>query len=82
MKKMKPKRASIYALVILAVGAIIALVGIDFLEDTPAICGIGFLIMASSLIFRAMFCRCPHCDHLLNPMDGDFCPHCGKKINE
>ena len=80
MKKHLPKKIRIRTFVILGLGLIVALCGIAI--DVSAVSLIGLLIMFSSIIHHVVFYRCPHCGKFLDRSTGEFCPGCGKKVNE
>lgn len=82
MKKLTPKQATLCAIGIVILGLILALVGLNHDHENRLLVGIGFAVMFASIVFRLVFCRCPHCDHLVGGISEEFCPHCGKKLNE
>ena len=81
MKKLAPKQVRVVSFLVLAVGALIAFSGIGLGEKTPVILT-GLLVMFASVILHLLFYRCPHCGRYLDRNTGEFCPYCGKKVNE
>ncbi|MCI6583119.1 MAG: hypothetical protein MSH15_14255 [Oscillospiraceae bacterium] len=67
--------------VILGIGLLVALLGIAFNEQTILIM-LGLSLMFLSIIHHVVFYRCPHCGKFLDRSTGEFCPSCGKKVNE
>ena len=80
MRKCNPKKINTIALVIIFVGALIGFCGIAREIDFLVI--IGMIVVISSIIFRLIFYRCPHCSQFLDRSTGEYCPYCGEKINE
>lgn len=81
MKKRTPKQIKARTILILAVGLLSALCGIVWNEQTTLIIT-GLLIMFASILHHVVFYRCPHCGKFLDRSSGEFCPACGKKVNE
>lgn len=44
---------------------------------------VGAAFLFGSVIFEAIFLRCPHCNKYLNIVGrlGDYCPYCGGKLD-
>lgn len=80
MKKITPKQVRARTSIILGIGLLIALCGVDL--EISAFSMVGLLIMFSSIIYHVIFYRCPHCGKFLDRNTGEFCPGCGKKVNE
>jgi len=78
-KTIKQIRMRTYS--ILGVGLLIALLGIALNEQVVVIM-LGLLTMMASIIHHVIFYRCPHCGKFLDRSTGEFCPGCGKKMNE
>lgn len=79
MKKLTPKKVDIISLIILGTGILVALFG--FSRNMLSIITVGVVVMLSSLVFRIMFYRCPHCSKFLDRSRGKYCPYCGKEVN-
>jgi ssDNA-binding Zn-finger/Zn-ribbon topoisomerase 1 len=66
------------------VGAVVMMWGSQYSgpSNLHSILILGILILASGLIFRILYVRCPHCgDGLYQPhADLKTCPKCGKKL--
>ena len=41
---------------------------------------VGTIIMLSGLIPHILYNKCPHCRRQLGRNDGEFCQHCGGKL--
>lgn len=80
MKKITPKQVRARTFIILGIGLLFALCGVDL--EISALSMVGLLIMFSSIIHHVIFYRCPHCGKFLDRNTGEFCPGCGKKVNE
>lgn len=81
MKQTTPKHIRLRTFVILGIGLLVALLGIAFNEQTILIM-LGLSLMFLSIIHHVVFYRCPHCGKFLDRSTGEFCPSCGKKVNE
>lgn len=46
------------------------------------ILGAGLVELVGTIIFIAVFRRCPHCGSFLKTGCNRYCPHCGKYVNE
>ena len=79
MKKLTPKRVNNICLILVAIGILIALFGLS--RDMLSIITIGIAVTFFSIIFNIIFYRCPHCCKFLDRSRGEYCPYCGKKIN-
>lgn len=80
MKKIKPKSINAIFFIILAIGMILALIG-ALSEQIAFIC-IGLFVAFVAFIFRCIFYRCPYCGRYIGKLDGNYCTHCKKNINE
>ena len=69
---MKAKSARKLTLFILVVGIL--------LNIYEPLRGVSVIVVISSLIPAFFFNRCPHCRKYLGRNNGDFCQHCGTKI--
>ena len=74
---MKVKAAQKLRNTLLIVGFIIMLAGGSLSKVFGVV---GAVVMFSSLIPHFLFNKCPHCDKQLGRNEGDFCHHCGGKI--
>lgn len=81
MKQTTPKQIRVRTYIILGVGLLIALLGIAFHEQTFLIV-LGLLLMFVSIFHHVLFYRCPHCGQFLDRSTGDYCPGCGKNVND
>ena len=79
MKKFTPQKVNNIVLIILIIGLLIAMFGLS--RDMLTVIVIGMAVMISSIIFKVLFYRCPHCWKYLDRSSGDFCPYCGKEVN-
>ena len=80
MNRLSPKKVNTLYIIILMASALIAFIG-AFFEKT-ALCVIGVLAIFADIAFRLVSYRCPHCGKYLDRSSGDFCPYCGKEVNE
>lgn len=74
---MKPKKARKLIYFLYMIGFIIMLfsyVNIIFLP-------IGIAVAGSSVVPNLLFYKCPHCGAHLGRNGGDFCQHCGKRMD-
>ena len=46
------------------------------------ILGAGLVELVGTIIFIAVFRRCPHCGSFLKTGCNRYCPHCGKYVDE
>lgn len=81
MKNTQPKQIRKRTFIILGIGLLIALCGIAKNEQVTLIL-LGLLTMFASILHHVIFYRCPHCGKFLDRNTGDYCPGCGKKVNE
>ena len=68
-------RLSVIFTVIGLLLVIIAMIGLIIL-------GAGLVELVGTIIFIAVFRRCPHCGSFLKTGCNRYCPHCGKYVNE
>lgn len=80
MNRLSPKKVNNLYIIILMASALIAFIG-AFSEKT-ALSVIGVLAIFADIGFRLICYRCPHCGKYLDRSSGDFCPYCGKEVNE
>ncbi len=81
MKKIKPDTCRIITFAIIAAGFIVSLTGTASKSLSPLIY-IGIFIVFVAGIFNLMFYCCPYCGDYLGRSHDEFCPHCGKRIND
>ena len=80
MNKLSPKKVNNLYIIILMASALIAIIGAS--SEKPALSVIGVLAIFADIAFRLVCYRCPHCGKYLDRSSGDFCPYCGKEVNE
>ena len=81
MKKIKPDTCMVITFAVIILGALIAMIGAAS-QGTFSLVFIGFAVMMGAAVFNMLFYRCPYCDTYLNRSYGEYCPHCGKRIND
>ena len=80
MKDFKPRQVRKIIGVVAAVGIAVLLAGV--VTSVEALMAIGCLILVAGVGFQLVYYRCPHCGKYLDRSGGDFCPYCGKNVNE
>lgn len=75
----KPKTARKIVWCLLSIGAIIGLIG-SYSSDILFV--IGIVLMICAILTHFIFYRCPHCGRFLDRSTGEFCPCCGKEIDQ
>ncbi len=75
---MNPKSVNGLCLILLGVGALIALLAAHFMVEWLIFAGL--VVMSASIFLRITFYRCPYCGKYLDRSTGQFCPYCGKKM--
>lgn len=80
MKNLKPKKVQKYFWIFLILGALIGYAGVA--AEIELLSFFGMLVIFLDIIFRVIFYRCPHCGRYLDRSTGEFCPYCGKNVNE
>jgi len=63
---------------LMVIGFLVALGGYVW----PVFTAIGIIVMFSCLIPDFLYNKCPHCKRRLGRNEGEFCHHCGGKIDE
>lgn len=80
MNKLKPKMIHKVGILLCVIGAALGFVGITI--EVFALMIVGVVILLSSILFRWVCYRCPHCGKYLDRSTGDFCPYCGNDVNK
>jgi len=80
MKDLTPKKLRKLYWLLLGPGLLLGFIGVGV--DSMALVVIGIVIMLLALLFHVLFYRCPHCNRFLDRNTGEYCPHCGEKVNE
>ena len=80
MRDLKPRQVRKIVGCIASVGILALLAGMVF--SVTAAMAVGCLILVAGLGFQLVFYHCPHCGKYLDRSGGDFCPYCGKNVNE
>ena len=76
---MKVKDAQKLRDILMIVGLVIMLAASLF----GMVCSIiGAIVAFSGLIPHFLYNKCPHCDRQLGRNDGDYCHHCGGRIDD
>lgn len=85
MKKLKNLSLTehyVIYIVLMLLGAIIALISIQFTPEINIGTIIGFILIITSIVWRFLFVKCPHC-HCYFSMRAPlptFCPNCGERV--
>lgn len=69
-------------IVSMLLGAVVALISIQFTPELNVGTIIGVILMIVSIVWRFLFVKCPHCHCQFNlraPLP-TFCPNCGERI--
>jgi len=66
----------------LLIGFLVLIIGLY--GSIPLIVAIAIVIDVLSVVYARLAFRCPHCDGFLGIRDGihNYCPQCGKRIEE
>ena len=81
MKKIKPDTCLFITFAIIGLGFIVSLIGVSSKTLSPLIYTGAFIILAAG-IFNMIFYTCPFCGRYLGRTHHEYCPHCGKRIND
>lgn len=84
MKKLSPKKASIFSWYGIGAGAILSLIGAAMVKDYQLnlLLLLGLGLICGSLIYHLVAVRCPHCGYSLagyHPLP-QSCPRCHKEF--
>ena len=80
MKNLPPKKVRMIVWCLLGVGGVTGVWGAWM--EMKLVFLLGIAVMLSSLAVHLIFYRCPHCGGFLDRSTGDFCPRCGKRMDE
>lgn len=80
MTKLRPFQIRIIVWILFAIGAMVGIFG-ALAEITP-LSVLGIVVLIFGVGCHLLFYRCPHCGKFLDRSTGDFCPYCGKNINQ
>lgn len=75
---MKVRKARKLRDILLAVGFVLMLAG----YVSAPLLYVGIVVASSSLLPHFLFNRCPHCGKQLGINEGDFCQHCGERLDK
>ena len=81
MNELKPKKVRKIRNGLGIAGAVIAWLG-ALTEGPTAVMILGVLLLLASTAFHLIFYRCPYCGAHLDRSTGEYCPHCGRKMEE
>ena len=85
MKKLKNLSLTehyVIHIVSMILGAIIALISIQFTPEMNIGTIIGFILIITGFVWHFLFVKCPHCHcpfNLRAPLP-TFCPNCGERV--
>lgn len=78
---MTPKKTRFWQMLLLLVGAAVAMVGVWGYENAyAALVGMG-LVLLSAVVWW-VFYRCPQCHEQLGRENPQYCPHCGAWLSD
>ena len=80
MKDLTPKKLRKVIGLIMCGAVAVGLIGAA--ADILILAVIGIVVMLLALLCHILFYRCPHCNAFLDRNTGEYCPHCGEKVNE
>lgn len=80
MKRLTPSKVHIINWIVIIVDILVMLIGA--LTDTGAVCIVGIIIFLGCVIFRFACYNCPHCGQYLGRGSVNYCPNCGKDVNQ
>ncbi len=90
MKKLTPKQHLTVSNILIAIGAVFALIDIVFYDiligenkNQPVLIILALVFLVLSMVYRHRFVKCPHCG---DPLTGSkqlpqLCPRCGKSLD-
>ena len=83
MKRISLKIVTRLSIIFSVIGLLLVITGICLGATIGLIVlGIGLVELVGTIIFIAVFRRCPHCGSFLKTGCDRYCPHCGKYVNE
>lgn len=80
MSKWKPKEVNRVVLRLLLV--CMALFAVAAISQVKLLFVPCVAVFALAVGLHLVYYRCPHCGKFLDRSTGDFCPYCGKNVNE
>ena len=80
MRYIPPKKVRVIFLIALLPALLLTVIGGNIQSKPVMFTGIGIALLA--LIFYWIWYRCPHCGRHLGQSWGEFCPWCGKRVNQ
>lgn len=78
-EKMTLKRTQVLFIVLMLVAILIMTIASGL--DSGASLAAGIVVTMLDLAMYIAFWRCPHCGRFLGRDVGDYCTHCGKKLD-
>lgn len=80
MKKMPLKKVKQISWILLLISFTMILVGAH--NDWLSLTLLGLVPWLGSSVVGFLYYRCPHCNQFLGRTGGQFCPFCGKKLED
>lgn len=80
MRYIPPKKIRGIYFAAIAAAALLIVIGGLLRSVAMMLTGTGIVLLA--YIFYLIWYRCPHCGRHLGNSWGEFCPYCGKKVDE
>ena len=86
MKNLTVKQHANVSGILMMTGMVIEVIGAYFSDPLHVhfILWMGVAVLGASMLYRVLFVRCPHCgDRFIGLRTfPEFCPQCGKKMDE